>query len=90
MIWGQLGPNYRLRYNINIILNVCTLNILPIFKIIVIYSRQKPSIMQWEIHIDQCNQTRAEDTTQLSKTWVLQTSKDKHQEVLWVVVFGPK
>lgn len=37
---------------------------MPILKIIlIIYSRQKESVMQQEIYIDQCNQVRAEDKT---------------------------
>lgn len=46
--------------------------------------------MQLEIHMNQCNKIPVEDTTQLTKTWELQTPKDKHQEALSVNIFGPK
>lgn len=89
MIWDYWNPIIFL--DVNIILNEGTPNIMPILKIIIIiYSRQKQPIKQQEIYIDQCNRVWAEEKTQLSKTWVLQTSEDKHREALCVSVSGPK
>lgn len=64
---------------------------IKIIIIIIINSRSK-SIKQWETRIDQCNQMRVGDTTQLHsfRRHVVQTSKDKHQQALSVSVFGPK